>query len=139
MIAGQVIDIDSKNEDEQLLKKLHSLKTGAIIRASGVIGAILAGADEKQIAAVDYFCRNIGIAFQIQDDILDVVSSEEELGKPIGSDAENGKSTYITLFGREKAEEMAEDYTKKAIDSLNIFENNEELISLAEKLMKRRA
>ena len=139
MIAGQVIDIDSKNEDEQLLKKLHSLKTGAIIRASGVIGAILAGADEKQIAAVDYFCRNIGIAFQIQDDILDVVSSEEELGKPIGSDAENGKSTYITLFGREKADEMAEDYTKKAIDSLNIFENNEELISLAEKLMKRRA
>lgn len=139
MIAGQVIDIDSVNEDEQLLKKLHSLKTGALIRASGVIGAILSGADEEQIKAVDDFCNNIGIAFQIQDDILDVISSEEELGKPIGSDAENGKSTYITLFGKEQAEKMAAEYTKKAVDALSAFKNCGELTALAEKLMKRRA
>ena len=139
MVAGQVIDIESSNEDEELLKKLDSLKTGAIIRASGVIGAVLAGADESQIAAVDTYCANLGIAFQIQDDILDVISSEEELGKPIGSDAENGKSTYISIFGQEKAEEMAAEYTHRAVEALNIFENNGELVSLAKKLAGRRA
>ncbi|MBQ7986857.1 MAG: polyprenyl synthetase family protein [Clostridia bacterium] len=139
MIGGQVVDIESRNEDEELLKYLHSLKTGALIRASGVIGAILAGATEEQIKAVDSFCENLGIAFQIQDDILDVTGSEEELGKPIGSDAENDKSTYVTLFGVEKAEKLAEEYTNKAIESLSIFEENGELVALAERLMGRKA
>lgn len=139
MIAGQVIDIESVNESEELLKKLDSLKTGAIIRASGIIGALLSGAGEKEIEAVDEFCKNLGIAFQIQDDILDVISSEEELGKPIGSDEQNGKSTYISLFGTEKAKKMAEEYTQKAIDALKIFDNNEELVMLAESLTGRRA
>lgn len=139
MIGGQVVDIESRNEDEELLKYLHSLKTGALIKASGVIGAILAGATEEEISAVESFCGNLGIAFQIQDDILDVVGNEADLGKPIGSDAENEKSTYVTLFGVKKAEEMAEEYTKRAIESLNIFNDNRELCNLAKKLMGRKA
>ena len=139
MIGGQVVDIESRNEDEELLKYLHSLKTGALIKASGVIGAILAGATGEEIAAVESFCGNLGLAFQIQDDILDVVGTEAELGKPIGSDAENEKSTYVTLFGVEKAEKMAEEYTNKAIESLSIFEDSSELCDLAKKLMGRTA
>ena len=139
MIGGQVVDIESRNEDEALLKYLHSLKTGALIKASGMIGAILAGAKDEEIHAVESFCGNLGIAFQIQDDILDVVGDEAELGKPIGSDAENKKSTYVTLFGVEKAEEMAEEYTNKAIESLSVFEDSSELCNLAKKLMGRKA
>ena len=139
MVGGQVVDIESRNEDAELLKYLHSLKTGALIRASGMIGAILAGAGDEEVKAVESFCSNLGIAFQIQDDILDVTGSEEELGKPIGSDAENNKSTYVTLFGIEKAEQMAEEYTNKAIESLSIFENNKELVELSKKLMGRKA
>ena len=139
MIGGQVVDIESRNEDEKLLRYLHSLKTGALIRASGVIGAILAGATEDEIKAVESFCDNLGIAFQIQDDILDVTGNEAELGKPIGSDAENDKSTYVTLFGIEKAEKLAEEYTQKAIESLSIFADNGELVNLASRLMGRKA
>lgn len=139
MIGGQVVDIESRNEDEELLRYLHSLKTGALIRASGVIGAILSGATDEEIKAVESFCDNLGIAFQIQDDILDVIGTEEEIGKPVGSDAENDKSTYVTLFGIEKAEKLAEEYTQKAIESLSIFEENGELLALAKKLMGRKA
>ncbi len=139
MIGGQVVDIEARNEDMELLKYLHSLKTGALIRASGVIGAILAGAADEQIRAVDDFCYNLGIAFQIQDDILDVIGNEEDLGKPIGSDAECGKSTYVTLCGIEKATELADTYTKKAIESLSAFKDNDELITLAEKLTNRKS
>lgn len=138
MIGGQVIDIESCNEDLELLKYLHSLKTGAIIRASGVIGAVLAGADEEQISAIDSFCYNLGIAFQIQDDILDVTGNEAELGKPIGSDEANNKSTYITLCGLEKAQKLVDEYTKKAVDSLSVFKNNSELCELAYKLVGRK-
>ena len=139
MIGGQVVDIESRNEDAELLKYLHSLKTGALIKASGKIGAILAGATEDEIEAVESFCENLGIAFQIQDDILDVTGTEEELGKPIGSDAQNDKSTYVTLFGIDEAEKLAEEYTQKAIKSLGIFEDNTELVGLAKKLMGRKA
>ena len=138
MIGGQVIDIESKNEDMELLKYLHSLKTGALIRAAGVIGAILSGATDDEISAVDGFCQNLGIAFQIQDDILDVTGTEEELGKPIGSDEANEKSTYVTLCGLDEAKRLVDEYTKKAIESLRGFKNNGELIALAEKLVGRK-
>ncbi len=138
MIGGQVIDIESHDEDLDLLKYLHSLKTGAIIRASGVIGAILAGADDEQINAIDSFCYNLGIAFQIQDDILDVTGTSEELGKPIGSDEENNKSTYVTLLGLEKAQKLVKEYTDKAVDSLKIFKNADELIALSNRLVGRK-
>ncbi len=138
MVGGQVIDIESHNEDLELLRYLHLLKTGALIRASGVIGATLSGASEEQIEAVDEYCRNLGIAFQIQDDILDVTGSVEELGKPIGSDEENNKSTYVTLCGLERAQQMVDEYTRKAVESLDIFENNDELVALAHKLVGRK-
>jgi len=139
MIGGQVVDIESCNEDMELLKYLHSLKTGALIRAAGVVGAILSGATDEQIAAIDSFCLNLGIAFQIQDDILDAYGDEAELGKPIGSDAQNGRSTYITLCGYDKSVELAEEYTNKALDSLSIFPENTELTNLCKLLLSRRS
>lgn len=139
MIGGQVVDIESTGEDLELLRYLHSLKTGALIRAAGVCGAILSGATDEEISAIDDFCYNLGIAFQIQDDILDAYGTEAELGKPIGSDAENGKSTYITLCGLEKSLELADEYTKKALDALCIFPENYELCELCKKLLTRRS
>lgn len=139
MIGGQVVDIESRNEDIELLRYLHSLKTGALIRAAGVCGAILAGATDEQIKAIDDFCLNLGIAFQIQDDILDAYGSQEELGKPIGSDAENGKSTYITLCGPKKAQMLCKDYTEKALHAICGFPDNKELSDLCSYLLTRRS
>lgn len=140
MIGGQVIDIESENKEisADLLLYLHTLKTGAIIRSSGTIGAILSGASEEKIKAIDAFCLNLGIAFQIQDDILDVLGNEQTLGKPIGSDAENHKTTFVTLFGLEKAKEKAVAYTNMAIESLSVFRNKADtLIELANYLTNR--
>ncbi len=140
MIGGQVIDIESENKEisHDVLLKLHSLKTGAIIRAAGIIGAVLSGASEEEIKAVDGFCLNLGLAFQIQDDILDVSGNEETLGKPIGSDIENHKTTFVTLFGLEKAKEEVGLYTEKAVSSLSIFKDKaKNLISLAYYLINR--
>jgi len=139
MIGGQVVDIESRNEDIELLRYLHSLKTGALIRAAGVCGAILSGANDDEISAIDEFCLNLGIAFQIQDDILDSFGSQEELGKPIGSDAENGKSTYITICGYEKSKGLADYYTSKALKALSIFPDNSELTELCNQLLTRRS
>ena len=141
MIGGQVIDIESENKaiTAEELKHLHALKTGAIIRAAGKIGAVIAGAEQEKMDALDAFCLNLGIAFQIQDDILDVTGTEETLGKPIGSDAENGKTTYITLYGKERAGELSEEYTKRAVDALSVFgEEKKYLVALAEHLTNRR-
>ena len=139
MVGGQEIDIDGNFSDMEELKHMHSLKTGAIIRASGVIAAILSGADEKQTEAIDRFCCNLGIAFQIQDDILDIIGSEEELGKPIGSDAENNKVTYVALCGMEEAERLQREYIKKAKESLKMFDKSDELLNLCDILINRKA
>ncbi len=141
MIGGQVIDIESEHKtiSAEELKHLHALKTGAIIRAAGKMGAVIAGAEQEKIDALDAFCLNLGIAFQIQDDILDVTGTEEALGKPIGSDAENGKTTYITLYGKERAGELSEEYTRRAVDALSVFgEEKKYLVALAEHLTNRR-
>ncbi len=140
MIGGQTVDIQSEgkkiSEDELLY--LHTLKTGAIIRSSGVIGAIMAGALEEQMTAIDEFCKNLGIAFQVQDDLLDVTGSEQELGKPIGSDSDSEKTTFVNLFGIEGTKKAVSDYTKKAISALDIFgEKANTLIELANYLINR--
>lgn len=140
MIGGQIVDIESEGEDIPLekIEYIHARKTGAIIRSASVIGAILAGADESQIAAADEFAENLGIAFQIRDDILDIVGDESKLGKPVGSDAENNKNTYARLVGVEKAEEMVDEYSKKAVSALSVFGDRAEfLISLVEYLADR--
>ena len=123
MIGGQIVDMESEGKEitRDTLEYLHSLKTGAIIRSSCVIGAVMSDADETLVRAADEFARNLGIAFQIRDDILDVTGSEAELGKPIGSDARENKNTYVTLYGLRKAEELSALYSKKAKDALDVF------------------
>lgn len=142
MIGGQVVDIESENKKISLdeLRYIHLLKTGAIIRSACVIGAVMSGADEEKINAVDEFAKNLGIAFQIRDDLLDVISTEEELGKPIGSDAKSDKCTYVTLIGREKSEQLVDEYSKKAIDALEIFKEKADFLKkLAEYMSVRKS
>ena len=103
---------------EQLLF-IHRLKTSALIECSMMIGAILAGATKEQVQIVEKIGENIGIAFQIQDDVLDVISTTEELGKPVGSDEEQGKVTYVALKGLEESQKDVELYTMEAIGRLD--------------------
>lgn len=123
MIGGQTADIMAEDADpdtvtEELLLYIHKNKTAALIQSSMMIGAVLAGADTKQINDIEKIGYNIGIAFQIQDDILDVTGTFEELGKPIGSDEENNKVTYVTLMGLEKAKEEVAKLSKEAVTLL---------------------
>lgn len=138
MIGGQVIDIEgAKNYEE--LKTVHKMKTGALIRLSAYLGAIAAGCDEVQLKAIDEFTDNLGIAFQIKDDILDVESTSEELGKPIGSDDKRGIITYVTLFGIDGAKKKLAEHTKLAKDALSIFGSKAEfLLELADMLLSRK-
>lgn len=140
MIGGQVVDIQSENKDITVkeLEYLHLNKTGAIIRSACTVGAVMAGADEEAVRAADTYAANLGIAFQIQDDILDVEGDEKTLGKPIGSDAEEGKNTYVKLVGMEKSKELERLYTAKAKDALCVFgEKADFLIELTEYLTGR--
>ena len=140
MIGGQIVDIESECQDIELdtLQYLHSLKTGAIIRSSCVAGAKIAGANDEEIKAVDEFANNLGIAFQIRDDILDVTGSADTLGKPIGSDVEQNKRTYVSLLGIEKSKELVKEYSKKAKKALECFGDRAEfLIDLTDYLIDR--
>lgn len=142
MIGGQVLDLE--NEGKQVgveqLQKTDNLKTGELIRVSCVLGCIAAGADEKKIAAAESYAAGIGLAFQIVDDILDVTSDEETLGKPIGSDSENEKSTYVSVLGIEKSLEAVERLTESAKDSLSAFEGDvNPLMAFADKLSNRKS
>lgn len=141
MIGGQVMDMEYEGREITLdaLRLMHSCKAGAIIRSSCVIGAVMSGASDSEITAVDEFAKNLGIAFQIQDDILDVEGTEEELGKPIGSDAEENKNTYVSLLGLERAKELMKEYSAKAKDALKPFgERAEFLADLTDYLTSRR-
>lgn len=141
MIGGQVLDIEGEGKQLSLseLQSIHLLKTGALIKAAGRIPCVLAGVSEEELAAVTEYCEKLGIAFQIQDDLLDVYGDSSELGKNTGSDAANGKVTYVTLLGRERSEELVKSYTREAVKSLDIFgEKAAELKKLAEWLTERR-
>ena len=106
MIGGQVMDVfwDGKQDDEQTLRYIHKHKTAALIEASVAAGAIIGGADEEQTNLYREAASNMGLAFQIMDDILDVTGEATTLGKPVGSDAKNNKATYVSLFGMEKTQ-----------------------------------
>lgn len=123
MVGGQVVDVenDGKPIDEGQLDFINRLKTSALIEASMMIGAILAGADEAAVNDVEQIARHVGLAFQIQDDILDVISTTEELGKPVHSDEKNNKTTYVTLFGIEQAKEKVEEFTKISLTLLKKY------------------
>ena len=140
MIGGQVIDLMSENTNApiEVLREMDYKKTACLIKAACELGCISAGANDKQIKAASEFGECIGIAFQIQDDILDVTSSDEELGKPVGSDAENSKSTYVSLLGIEKCRELVDELTEKAVNALHGFDGDtKELEEFAYKLAKR--
>lgn len=140
MIGGQVIDLANENNpdaDIETLQLLDSLKTGALIEAACVMGCIVAKADDEKLDAARTFASKIGLAFQIKDDILDVTSTAEKLGKPIGSDAENGKSTYVGILGIEKCQQLVEELTDEAIKALEDFPENGALLEYAEYLAKR--
>lgn len=140
MIGGQVIDLESegKTVDAITLMTMHLHKTAALIMASAKVGALLGGGGREDLIAVEEFSRYLGIAFQIKDDILDVSGTEETLGKTIGSDSENEKSTFVAIYGLEASEKMLADYTEKAIESLSRFgEKAEFLINLSKFLLDR--
>ncbi|MBR5235811.1 MAG: polyprenyl synthetase family protein [Clostridia bacterium] len=120
MIGGQVIDLESegKQTDSVTLMAMHVHKTGALMMAAAKTGALMGGGSKEDVLNMEKFARYLGVAFQIKDDILDVESSAEILGKPIGSDKNNEKTTFVTLYGIEQSRKMLEDYTQNAIDTL---------------------
>ncbi len=126
MVGGQVIDIESEGKSAPLetLQEMDEKKTAALIKAGCEMGCIIGGADEMKIQGASEYAHCIGIAFQIMDDILDVTSTSEELGKPVGSDNDNEKSTYVSLLGIEKCKQLVDELTKKAIESLSVFEGD---------------
>ena len=121
MIGGQVIDVKSVNQPltKEKLEVIHQLKTSALIECSMRVGAVLAGASKEQTEQIEQAAGKVGLAFQIQDDVLDVTSSTEVLGKPVHSDEKNNKTTYVTLVGIGKAKEDVERYSKEAIDLIH--------------------
>ena len=139
MVGGQVIDLQSEGKQITLaeLEKLQYGKTVAMLRVSAEIACILAGADDDTTAACIAYCENVGKAFQIRDDMLDVIADEKELGKPIGSDEECGKNTYVTLLGLEKAQALCDELTENAVSSIKSLKNSENLAELAILLCSR--
>ena len=120
MLGGQVVDVKETGRavDKDVLDFIYALKTGALLESSMMIGATLAGADDESIALIEKVASKVGLAFQVQDDILDVTSTAEVLGKPIHSDEKNEKTTYVTLLGIDKAEKIVEKESVEAIELL---------------------
>ena len=140
MVGGQVIDLKNEDrEDYNLIYQMYSLKTSGLIKAAAVCGAILAGADDEQINLCEKYGENVGIAFQIIDDFLDLNSNEEDLGKPTGSDEKNDKKTLINVLGEDKARELAENLTAEAETILDMINPEcETLKSLTQYLLRRK-
>ena len=140
MLGGQMIDLESEGKSVCVdhLKEMDNKKTGALMIASCKLGCISAGATKEQLEAACSYAANIGLAFQIIDDILDITSSTETLGKPVGSDDENEKSTYAALLGIEECKRLSAELTENAVKALDIFENNtEKLKNFAYYLLNR--
>lgn len=123
MVGGQVIDLISENTNAPIdvLREMDYKKTACLIKAACEMGAISAGASKQQIEAASQYGECIGIAFQIKDDILDVISTNDELGKPVGSDSGNNKSTYVSLLGLSECAKLVNLLTEKAVESLKFF------------------
>ena len=138
MVGGQVLDIQAEERECTVREVLdiQNRKTGRLISAACALGAIAGGATEEQFDAACQFAAGLGLAFQIRDDMLDVIGTQEEMGKGVGTDSK--KNTFVRLYGLEKCEELVEKYTNYAIQSLDAFENKEYMISLAKSLTDRR-
>lgn len=141
MVAGQALDIRAEGEkiDTSLMKIIHEHKTGALLRASVTTGAILGGGIDKAIESLDGYGKNIGLAFQISDDILDIEGDTKEMGKQAGADIERGKSTYPSIYGMEKSKIMLKEIIDNAIDMLSDFkEKAEPLRQIAVYIIERK-
>lgn len=138
MVGGQVLDIGSEEREltEQEVIDIQTRKTGALINAACVLGAIAGGGTEAQIDAAAKFAAGLGMAFQVRDDMLDVIGTQEEMGKGIGTDVK--KNTFVRLYGLEKCEELVQRYTQYAVESLAAFEGTDFVVGLAKSLTDRR-
>ncbi|OUN23977.1 polyprenyl synthetase family protein [Flavonifractor sp. An82] len=140
MVGGQVLDMAGEGHAMGLteVEELQRLKTGALIRAAAEMGCVLAGGSDEQRKAVCRYAERLGLAFQIQDDILDVVGDEATLGKPVGSDAKSEKNTFVTLKGLEECHRLVDRLTDEAVEALSLFgEESESLCWLARSLASR--
>lgn len=139
MVGGQVVDVESESRDIDLdrLNFIHLNKTAAIIVACMKAGAYLAGADDSKVEKLEAFGRNLGLAFQIADDILDIEGDEKLLGKHIGSDIENDKATYPHILGMERSKEISRDLVAQAKKNIEDFEGKDFLIGLADYVISR--
>ncbi len=140
MVAGQAQDIisESAEPDSELIEFIHLNKTSALIKASARIGAMLSDADDETVSLITDYGKNIGLAFQVIDDVLDIVSSTEELGKPSGSDEEKSKMTYPSVHGIERSREIARKLIDSSVSSVKKIKGDPEmLIAIAEYLLTR--
>ena len=137
MVGGQVLDIMSEHRvcTEQEVLDIQSRKTGALIQAACALGVVAGNGSEEQFAAASRFASLLGLAFQIRDDMLDVIGNAKDLGKATNADA--GKNTFVRLYGLEKCEELVQKYTDAAIDQLTVFQDTDYIISLAKYLTDR--
>ena len=139
MVGGQALDILSQDRilSEQEVTDIQTRKTGALINAACVLGVISAGGSEEQVQAAGMFAGALGLAFQIRDDMLDVIGSQEEMGKGVGTDSE--KNTFVRLYGLEQCEALVQKYTRFAVSRLDTFEDHDFMAALAESLTDRRS
>ncbi len=141
MLGGQSVDVenDGKPLTKEMLDYIYRNKTSALIEAAMMTGAILAGAEETDVETIGEAAGKLGLAFQIQDDILDVTSTEEELGKPVHSDEKNNKVTYVSLFGIQEASEQVKRLSEEAVSLIRgLYQKNEFLCTLIQELVSRR-
>ena len=141
MVGGQTIDlsIEHRHVDIETVQLMEEKKTANLIEAACMMGCIVAGASEQQIGAAERYAHAIGLAFQIVDDILDVTSTAEELGKPIGSDADNEKNTFMSLLGIDRCRELVGELTEEAIKALDAFDGDtSDLADFAVRLANRK-
>ena len=138
MVGGQVLDIMSEERElnEQEVIDIQSRKTGALINAACVLGVLAGGGSEAQVEAAAKFAAALGLAFQIRDDMLDVIGTQEEMGKGVGTD--ETKNTFVRLYGLEKCEELVQMWTNTAINMLSVFPDNAYMVALARSLTDRR-
>ena len=133
MVGGQVVDVEAEKKQEVITKEkldfIHHKKTAALIEAALAVGGILSGASDTEVQKLELVAGKIGLAFQIQDDILDVIGKEEVLGKPIGSDARNEKVTYVTYEGIEKSKEDVARLTDEALELLHSLGKEDSFLS----------
>ena len=141
MIGGQEMDLQNEEKGSEIspetLERTYALKTSALLQSACEMGALAGGGDREAVRKAGEYAHHLGLAFQIIDDILDVTGKEETLGKPIGSDEENGKATFVSLYGLEKARKLASEHSAMALSALQYFSGGGELKTLTEKLLFR--